>query len=49
MKKVLFVAFTLLSACTTAPISTTPEPKTMPTPGGYIQFCQDFPESVLCE
>lgn len=47
-----YVTFVLLlSACAAAidppepPRSTTPGPM----PGGYVQFCDDNPESLLCK
>ena len=46
MKKIVLGLTLFLVACTTTPAPSDPSP--MPTPSGYIQFCKDFPKSVLC-
>lgn len=44
MKLLLLIpAILLLAAC-----ATKPEEEIVPVPGGYYQFCEDFPESTLC-
>ena len=50
MKKLVLGLALFLTACSTAVEQPTAPvgPASMPTPSGYIQFCNDFPKSVLC-
>ncbi len=50
MKKFVLGLALFLTACSTAveQPAVPSDPAPMPTPSGYIQFCKDFPKSVLC-